>query len=46
MREVLSNPIGGFYAAHGGKAIGRQGHFVTSPEIHPIFAEVRLMVRA
>lgn len=41
MREVLANPMGGFYAAQGGEAIGARGHFVTAPEVHPMFAEVR-----
>lgn len=41
MREVLAHPLGGFYAAKGGDAIGRQGHFVTSPEISSLFGEVR-----
>lgn len=42
MREVMSNPLGGFYAAHGGSSIGRRGHFITSPEISVLFAEVCL----
>jgi len=41
MKEVLTNPLGGFYAASGSEAIGRGGHFITSPEISSLFGEAR-----
>ena len=41
MREALTNPVGGFYSSRGGSAIGARGHFVTSPEISPLFGDVR-----
>lgn len=40
MREVLYHPVGGFYSARGDTAIGRGGHFITSPEISVLFGEV------
>lgn len=40
MKEVLTNPMGGFYASDG-PVIGKQGHFVTSPEISNLFGDVR-----
>ena len=41
MREVLAHPQGGVYTARGAEAIGKQGHFITSPEISSLFGEVR-----
>ncbi|CAG8486913.1 34656_t:CDS:2 [Racocetra persica] len=37
MREVLTNSHGGYYMT--GDVFGRQGDFVTSPEISQIFAD-------
>ena len=38
-RPRSTTPTGGFYAA-GGRAGGRSGHFLTSPEVGPLFGAV------
>ena len=37
MREVAVNPLHGVYTSR--EAVGREGHFVTSPEISQMFGE-------
>jgi len=39
MREVLTNPVHGFYHGLAGEVLGTQGHFITSPEISQMFGE-------
>ena len=39
MDAALYDPAGGFYAA-GGRAGGRAGQFLTSPEVGPLFGAV------
>ena len=39
MEAALYDPVGGFYAA-GGRAGGRSGQFLTSPEVGPLFGAV------
>ncbi len=39
MEAALYDPAGGFYAA-GGRAGGRSGQFLTSPEVGPLFGAV------
>ena len=41
MREVLTNPIHGFYIDNE-TVLGSKGHFVTSPEIRWVESAVRL----
>lgn len=39
MRQVLVNPLSGYYML--GDVFGKQGDFITSPEISQVFGEVR-----
>jgi SAM-dependent MidA family methyltransferase len=38
MRQVLVNPLSGYYML--GDVFGKQGDFITSPEISQVFGEV------
>ncbi|CAO3637037.1 unnamed protein product [Mucor hiemalis] len=38
MRQVLVNPLSGYYMA--GNVFGKQGNFVTSPEVSQVFGEL------
>ena len=42
MREVLTNPLAGYYINNSGEReiFGQRGDFITSPEISSIFGEV------
>lgn len=40
MKEVLTNPLGGFYSSDH-PVFGKRGHFVTAPDISELFGDVR-----
>jgi NADH dehydrogenase [ubiquinone] 1 alpha subcomplex assembly factor 7 len=42
MNECLSNPEHGYYQAR--EVFGREGDFITSPEISQLFGEVRIVL--
>lgn len=42
MKEVLTNPASGYYVTK--NVIGKQGDFITSPEISQLLGEVSIML--
>lgn len=44
MTLCLSHPTQGYYTARGADVFGKEGDFITSPEISQTFGEVRIFI--